>query len=289
MWSTRDHPAIRGRWLQAVARAIAWEAAGRVRKGPRDLSWNGFRLRCYPGDHAANEMIYYDGLPDYHEMRFMQHYLRPGDNFLDVGANEGMYTVMAAALVGRQGHVDAIEPLPRNLERLRGNIAVNGFDWVSVKETAAGAEEGTIRFVAEGPRSRIAGSGGGAPGQQELEVPIARLDSLVGDRSYAMGKMDIEGAEPLAFQGAGALTAAHNPPVWLLEFYGHFQRYGYTDEQFATMLADLGYDLATYDSESRTLNFMSAAAIAQPQSRHATNVLAVARFAREDVLTRVRA
>lgn len=51
--------------------------------------------------------------------------LNPGDCFLDVGANIGYFTVLAAACVGERGRVFAFEPEPRNFALLQANLALN--------------------------------------------------------------------------------------------------------------------------------------------------------------------
>src|SRR5207248_910045 len=58
------------------------------------------------------------------EMAFVLHVLRPSDKFIDVGANVGSYTVLAAGAVGSR--VFAVEPIPTTFGFLRRNVALNG-------------------------------------------------------------------------------------------------------------------------------------------------------------------
>jgi FkbM family methyltransferase len=57
----------------------------------------------------------------------VESYLKSGNTFFDIGAHQGYYTLLAASLVGRQGTVVSFEPEARNFERLKANIARNGF------------------------------------------------------------------------------------------------------------------------------------------------------------------
>jgi FkbM family methyltransferase len=220
-------------------------------------------------------------------MRFFQHYLRPGDAFLDVGANEGIYTLLAASRLGKSGSIDSFEPNPGPLARLRENIALNGLDAVRVHPVAVGAEPGTVRFMLDDQRSHIdAASEHG----ESAEVSMVRLDDELSGRRYAAGKMDIEGAEPLAMRGAERMLSEANPPVWLLEVQGHVARYGLSEEEFFDWLAAHGYDLATYDSEARRLCYLDRAPAKGAADRgRPANVLAIARASRPDVEARVRA
>jgi hypothetical protein len=62
--------------------------------------------------------------------------LKPGMTFLDLGANIGYFSVIAAALVKDSGQVHAFEPMPQNLDRLRKNLAP--FRWATAQPYAVG-------------------------------------------------------------------------------------------------------------------------------------------------------
>lgn len=64
------------------------------------------------------------GLGEYADMAFCLHALRPEDLFCDVGANAGVYTVLAAAAVGSK--VISFEPIPRTFNLLKANVHING-------------------------------------------------------------------------------------------------------------------------------------------------------------------
>ena len=64
--------------------------------------------------------------------------LRPGMVFYDLGANIGLFTLLAARLVGGTGKVFSFEPDSENATRLRRNIERNGFTNVTVVDAGAG-------------------------------------------------------------------------------------------------------------------------------------------------------
>lgn len=277
-----NHPANRHRRLRALTKTIGWQFYKRTTGRYADLALpNGLKLRCYPDSTSAALMLYCACQPDYHEMRFMRHYLRPGDGFIDVGANVGVYTIYAASCVGRHGRIESLEPGPKALARLSENIRLNGLD-VRVHPVAASAEDGRAYFgTGSDTQDRLDVSPNSEFKFNKIEVRCARLDNLLAGEQYAMGKMDIEGAEPLALVGAGKMLEARNPPVWLLEMNGSLRHYGFTEEGFRDWLSARGYDLALYDSDSRRLEFL-----ATPWTARA-NVLAIARTQREIVLGRI--
>jgi FkbM family methyltransferase len=215
-------------------------------------------------------------------MGFMRRYLRQGDAFIDGGANIGVYALLAASLVTSHGRVDAFEPAPKALARLRENVAINALTQVFVHPVALGASAGLVSFLRDCDTTNRIRTDADVEAVV-VDVPCARLDEVVGGRRYAMGKLDLEGAELLALQGAERMLASANPPVWLLELNGSLHAYGLREAQFADWLRCRGYDLALYDADHGELRFEP-----EPWSEMA-NVLAVARAVRNEVLEKLSA
>jgi len=283
------HPGNRGRRGAALARAAVWQVFKRVTGSSRDLRlWGGMRLRCYPDSTCASSALYSGGLPEFDEMRFLMHYLRRGDGFLDVGANIGLYTLLASALVGTDGSVDAFEPSRREAARLRENLGLNSLVQVRVHEVAVTDREGPVRLAAG--RDPTIGldqtwhlrTGEDAEGES-FEVPGIRLDDAVAGRRYALGKVDIEGAEPLALAGAVSMLEDFNPPVWLVELNGLLRGYGYSEVGLCDWMLARGFESTLYDSHTRRLR------LEKEPWRSRPNVLFVAKSHREQVEERLRA
>jgi FkbM family methyltransferase len=131
--------------------------------------------------------------------------VQPGDTFVDVGANVGLYAVAAGRRV-RRGQVIAFEPDPGNATLLRRNIALNRVDdAVEVRQLALGAERGELRFRSEQQRSGVDPNGA-------VLVPVSTLDSEVTVRVDVL-KIDVEGFEGEVIAGAvGVLTDPDRRP-----------------------------------------------------------------------------
>ncbi len=144
--------------------------------------------------------------------------LRPGDTFVDVGANIGYFTLLGATLVGARGQVIALEPAPRNLGLLRQSLALNAAHHVEVHPVAAGARAG--RADLRLPDAANAGSytvtGAGAV---ELGVEVQPIDQLVAGRPVNVVKIDVEGAERDVIAGMRQILETSRP-VLLLELSG---------------------------------------------------------------------
>jgi FkbM family methyltransferase len=159
--------------------------------------------------------------------------LGEGDTFWDVGANVGFYSLLAARLVGPRGRVVAIEPVPRNLRYLHRHIGINALENVAVVEAAAGEREGTARFTESAGNAQNHFSDGGP-----LVVPVVTLDGLLATFPPPRAlKIDIEGAEHLALEGARTLLQVHRPGI-LIAFHGDEAR-----AECFRILSSFGYAL----------------------------------------------
>ena len=177
------------------------------------------------------------GMYESEKVRLLAGLLREGDVAYDIGAHAGYYTLVAARLVGRTGSVVAFEPNPENIRALRRHLVLNRVQNVEVVEAAVSDRTGTARFD-DSDRSNSRGrlSYGGS-----LEVSCVALDALIGGNGLpapAVIKMDIEGGECLAIDGARELLVSARPMI-LLATHGPAIR-----ARAKSLLRDIGYDMA---------------------------------------------
>lgn len=267
------HPANCSRKFQAISRYFWWQAAKRTVLKHFDLPFHGLKLRCYPDSHSASAVLYFSGLPDFREMQFMRHYLRHGDCFVDVGANIGVYTLLAASIVGSAGVVHAFEPVQRTFDRLTENVVNNRLDQVHCHRLALSETPGTARLTNPGDDSLI-GIASCSMDRGTDEVPCATVDSVLAGVSIAMMKIDVEGAEPLVLRGARSHLQAGNPPVMQIEMDGYSARYGLATHEFIDEIESYGYEIAIYDPQSHRL-----IATRRPWEHDVLNVLVIHRGA----------
>lgn len=277
------HPANRGARLQAVLRSIKWQLVKRRTESPLVVDFHGKKLNCYPDSTSSSSVVYFNGLPDYWEMKFIQAYLRPGDGFLDIGANVGVYTILAASCIGKNGSVDAFEPMEATARRIEEQISLNDLANIEVHRLAVGNQNQIVEFgyadtsatmhMQRENESKVGG----------LQVQGIRLDDFKPGKRYAMGKMDIEGAEPLALQGALNKLHQANPPVWLLELAGYSQFYGMDSDVVIRFLESTGFECGIYLPDTRRIMFTD-----QPWNYGVQNILAIATAHKEAVLRRIQ-
>ena len=147
--------------------------------------------------------------------------LRPGDVAFDVGANQGWHSLGMAALVGNDGMVWAVEPVPPIVEDLRSNLARNPHLRVSVLPCALGASPGrTALHVFHGlPDGHASASTLDRDDYERHDVPRRTLDELIAETGSepAFVKIDVEGSDLDVLLGASELASHPAAPIWLLE------------------------------------------------------------------------
>ena len=208
--------------------------------------------RVHDGLAAAVDLRTSHGLGVYRRREYtdvdfeiLRAHLRPGDVFIDCGANVGMYTLTAASLVGKTGRVVAFEPAPPTRDALMRNVAVNDLSQVTVLPFALGARPGALLFT-------VMGNGGGlssfAPANPErgsaAKVAVMRLDDcLTPDLAgrVKLVKIDVEGAETAALRGAARLFQQERPLLLLEVEDEHLRRQGSSAEELNALLEGWGY------------------------------------------------
>lgn len=167
-----------------------------------DVMVEGLKFRLYLTDNVSErKFLFMPQFFDRYERDLLRARLRPGDFFVDVGANAGIYSLTAAAAVGSGGHVLAIEPNPVVLNRLLFNALQNGFESVIAAEQS-GVSDVVGQFDLVLDESNLGGSSlVTARSDKSISVPCHTLLDIVQRHRFpridAM-KMDIEGAEDRA-------------------------------------------------------------------------------------------
>lgn len=172
--------------------------------------------------------------PDYEEMLIWRQVLKPGDLFVDVGANVGSYTIWAGDI---GAEVIALEPAEDTYALLVKNVAINGYP-VTTMCVAAGAVFGTARFTSgRDALNRLDPEGG-------VETEIVTIDSIIKDRMVAGMKVDVEGFEIEVLRGCERALAEQRLRMIQLEWNESSTTAVGTDRKaVADMLAKHGYGL----------------------------------------------
>lgn len=146
--------------------------------------------------------------------------LEHADVFVDIGANLGLFSCLAAA---RGLHTISVEPQRRNLEVLRRNLSDNGWNRSEVIPVALSDAPGELTlYGASGTSASLVEGWAGMSRRSTQVVRVDTLDALLGSRfagERVLIKVDIEGAEYGMLQGARQTLRADPAPVWMVEVF----------------------------------------------------------------------
>ena len=162
---------------------------------------------------------------------------------IDIGANIGIYTTFLAQI---SDHVDAFEPEKQVLAGLRKNLSLNGINNVAIHEKCVGQFSGNVGFTSPDKHNQGVGSISLESGINQ--VPCITLDDFLSGvlSESCLIKMDIEGGEWLALQGAReALTQRKAPVSILLEVHPEeIERLGGTVKELKQLLESMRLEVS---------------------------------------------
>jgi FkbM family methyltransferase len=165
--------------------------------------------------------LYQEGVWEPHETAFLLGSLKEGMVFVDIGANIGYYTILASELVGRSGKVFAFEPDDRNFSLLEQNINENKCGNVVAIRKAVSDTTGRLRLYPSksnfGDHRTYAAWGEASPPSRLIEA-TALDDFFSSGARIDFVKVDIQGAEYVAFAGMKRVLQENHDIILLLEF-----------------------------------------------------------------------
>lgn len=245
-----DHPLNADGKFAALRRFLRWQIASRLIAGPIAVPYvNGTRLLMRRNMTGATGN-WYCGLHEHGEMAFLLHALRPGDLFVDIGANVGSYTVLAAGAVGA-GTV-TVEPIPSTFEFLQDNIRINRLEnLVEAHRIGLSGEPGELRFTTRNDTTNHVAADD-EPGETTT-VPVTTLDALMAGRTPTVMKIDVEGHEAKVLAGARAVLDDPGLAAVIMETNSQGLREGVTRDVLIDVMEDHGFRPFSYDPFTRTL------------------------------------
>lgn len=237
------------RWLylSVIQPYLSWRKHGTVAK-----MRSGPRVQIQLPDQIQSR-IYFFGIWEPEISDYITNALTVGDCFIDVGANIGYFSLLAASIVGNTGKVHAIEPSPSIFEVLARNIRRNGFLNTQPHNKAASSASQRLPIFLGPADNRGAtttvSSVAVRKGQQlEGEVSADTLPAIVGEAtllSARLIKIDIEGAEySLIASIAHLLPLFCAATEWLIEISPQaLAEQGQTTASLLTIFRAAGYEL----------------------------------------------
>jgi FkbM family methyltransferase len=253
LWALQ-HPANRDRRLATMTRWAAHNVRRRIGRGREvTVTFAGTPLRGPIGHPIINLVTYVQGgFYDYDAMTSLTILLEPGQTFIDVGANIGPYSVLAAGLVGATGQIVAVEPSADQLSYLRRNLCDLPVETV-ISTVPLADRVRVTELIEEGPTIQHLVEAVPSDGEARTSTLDAELARLGGHHRGGFAKIDVEGWEPAVIAGARAWLASR-PIGLLVEANGLNHRSPVSWEDSVRILRALAYEYTWPDFSRRVLH-----------------------------------
>jgi FkbM family methyltransferase len=211
-------------FVNRVTKKIFWNVLDRLIKGKK------LKVRLFSGDpflvrvgDQISRGIFYQGCHEPQLTSLLLPFLGPGMTVFDVGANIGYYTVLMARRVGPTGMVHSFEINENVIDLLEENIRLAKVGNVKIARRAVARTSGPMEFFV--PRAGDEAEGSLKKSQRyeaanTVKVSGVSLDEYIeenGIKRVNFIKIDVEGAEYEAFEGAKNLLSSNNKPVIMFE------------------------------------------------------------------------
>jgi len=254
----KKNPLTSGRATRALFRYLWINARMHLLDQEVDLVvLDDIRCRVRKGDGVSGNYFFH--LYEYQDSLFVLHYLRSGDCFVDVGANVGHYSLIAARKC--EANVIAVEPVPRTFGRLVANVELNGLGKagagrIATRNVGLSHSRGVLRFTT---RFNVANRVTPGATPDSVEVEVLSLDELCAGGPVDLLKIDVEGFEKHVLEGSQEQLDMGHLGAIIVELNGSGRRYGIEDEEVIDLLKDRCYSPYRYDPFERELTPLEGA------------------------------
>lgn len=237
-----SHPLNRKRRFEAIIRFFKWQIGTRLLPYTVAVPFaEQSKLFMYRGLKGATQNLYC-GLQEFEDMAFLLHFLRAGDQFVDIGANVGSYTVLAAGEVGAK--TIAIEPIPGTFKQLCHNIALNDIaHTVRSLNIGLGSQPDVLHFTQHLDTTNHVVQD---PAADTVAVDVKTFDEIAEIAQNTLIKIDVEGFETEVLMGMSAALQHPNLRGIIIELNGSGKKYGYEDAAIHHRLLEAGFQAYHY-------------------------------------------
>ena len=235
-------------------------------------------LLCSGADQALLSILIEAGELEPGTRRVIQRILKPGDVFIDVGANVGLHTLAAAKAMEGRGKIIAFEPFAETARLLEASVWLNGFSSITeIHQAAVSTASGSQLLylgATSGHHSLFPLYAETGEHSKSVQVPLVKIDDVIDEKQpVALIKIDVEGAELQVLETAGQ-TILRNPAIAIIAEFGrsHLQRTGHKSSEWIGAFTSLGLDYRAINEQTGSLEIWS---IDQLEGVDSINVLFV--------------
>ena len=249
----KEHPLTQNNVSSALYRYIRFNTIQKIYPKARVYKWIA-NLKFYAqiGDAGIVANIYYE-LFDYEDSMFLIHHLKDGNLFVDVGANVGHYSLLAAGICNAE--VMAFEPIPSTFSKLNRNVKLNKLsNKIETYNIGIGEESSYLDFTTN---KDVMNSVAQEHDKEIIRVEVIPLDDLLKDKTPVFLKIDVEGFEYFVLKGATNVLAKESLKYIIIEFNFSSSKFGHTNQEIYELLIANDFIPIRYNVENKIINVVN--------------------------------
>lgn len=250
-----NHPLNKKNKLGSLLCFIKWQLKCRLYKSEHIYKWvdkTNFIIKR--GEHAMTGNLYC-GLLEYEDMSFVLHSLKETDNFYDIGANVGSYTLLASGV--KRCKSFCFEPIQSTFERLINNVNLNKIQHlVDARNIGIGDRNERISFTNDlNTTNRVCKD---SSIDNTENVDVIRLDDNFKPSIPSIAKIDVEGFEDFVLKGGKNFFSSSNTIALIIELNGSGKIFNIEDDEIHKEILSFGFSPIKYAPFERRLTSLES-------------------------------
>lgn len=247
--SFQKHPLTRKKPFGALYRYFKFNCFQYINEKPKVYNWiDGLKFYAQKGDAGIVANVYFK-LFDYEDSMFLIHNLKENELFVDIGANVGHYSLLAAGIC--KADVFAFEPIPATVIKLEKNVSLNGLSHkIRIFNLGLGAENSNLNFTnTKGVMNSV------SLGFETdiVSVEVKKLDDVLINSVPNFLKIDVEGYEYFVLKGGENILKKKELKYIIIELNFSTSKFGHTNEEIANLLLSYNFVPINYDVERKKM------------------------------------
>lgn len=248
----KSHPLTHKNVGLALYRYLRFNTIQKIYPKVRLYNWiDNLKFYAKIGDAGIVGNIYFK-LSDYEESMFLIHHLKKGELFVDVGANVGHYSLLAAGICDSE--VVAIEPIISTFSKLNKNVVLNKLaNKIQTFNIGIGEKSSFLNFTIN---KDVMNSVAQEYDKDIVRVEVMPLDELLKDKTPVFLKIDVEGFEHFVLKGAKNVLTMESLKYIIIEFNFSSSKFGHTNQEIFEILTSNNFIPVRYNTEKKSISIL---------------------------------
>lgn len=207
--------------------------------------------------YTSQHLVHYNQGFEYNTLNLFESYLKKDSIFLDVGANIGLFTLIASKTIGKEGKIYSFEPNPIIYKIFVENLKINNINNVLYfNKGLSDKEEKSYLIIPDDIKAQYGDAysyvSSNKKNEKNFNIELTTIDSFMEENNLKkldIIKIDIEGGELICLKGAEKLLDSINKPIIIFEAYEKFtNRFNYSVSDIIIFLTTKKYKIQQYDN-----------------------------------------